>query len=199
MNTPVPPRRGSISDMHRFAPRTPLIATIVITAAVYGTLGAALSSQPSENLSPGLRRALGAFPLIIAMVNASALGCLLAGWRAILAGRVTLHRRLMLAAMALISIFLVMYVTRVSLGGVKAFPGPASIRAYLYLPALVIHISLSILSVPLVVYNAFVGLTVPVSLIPRSPHPRVGRVAVVLWSVSLSLGILVYLLLNVLY
>jgi putative membrane protein len=199
MNTKAPPRTGSIDPMRRNAPRTPLIATIVITATVYGILGAALSSQPPEGLSPGIRRALGTFPLIIAIVNASALTCLLAGWRAIRAGRVSLHRGLMLAAMVLISIFLLLYVTRVSLGGVKAFPGPVSVRAYLYLPALVIHIILSILSVPLVVYNAFVGLTLPVGHIPRTPHPRVGRVAVVLWSVSLSLGILVYLLLNVLY
>jgi putative membrane protein len=143
--------------------------------------------------------ALAFFPTLIALVNASALLCLLAGWRAIRAGRVSAHRRLMLAAAAFISAFLVLYLTRVTLGGVKAFPGPQAIRLYLYLPALAIHIALSILSVPPVIYNLLIGITVPVGEIPKTRHPRVGRVAVVLWSVSLALGILVYLLLNVFF
>ena len=105
----------------------------------------------------------------------------------------------MLASAALISMFLVLYVTRVALGGVKAFPGPPGVRVYIYLPILTIHIVLSILSVPPVVYNLLIGLTHSAAGVAKTPHPRVGRVAVSMWSVSLALGILVYLLLNVLY
>ena len=179
--------------------RFPLAATIVITFAVYGVLAAALSSRPPDRLAPSLAAAIAVFPTLIAVVNASALVCLLTGWRAIKAGRVDAHRKLMLAAAALISAFLVLYLTRVTLGGVKAFPGPQAIRLYLYLPALTVHIALSILSVPLVIYNLIIGLTFPVGRIGSTGHPRVGRVAVALWSVSLSLGILVYLLLNAFY
>ncbi len=190
---------GSHSNRPPQTARSPLAATIVITVAVYGILAAALSAEPPDRLPPLVARALGAFPLLIAIVNASALACLLAGWRAIRAGRVGAHRKFMLAAVTLISMFLLLYVTRVSLGGVKAFPGPPAIRLYVYLPALTIHIILSILSVPPVVYNLLIGLTTDVTDIPKTKHPRVGRVAVVLWSVSLTLGIFVYLLLNVLY
>ena len=49
------------------------------------------------------------------------------------------------------------------------------------------------------VHNLLVGLTYPPREIARTRHPRVGRWAVLLWSVSLTLGIVVYLLLNVLY
>lgn len=179
--------------------RSLLLATVVLTLAVYGILAAALSSRPPERLPPAMAGALSLFPTLIALVNASALICLLTGWRAIRAGRVAAHRRLMLAAAALICAFLVLYVTRVALGGVKAFPGPPAIRLYVYLPILAIHIVLSIVSVPPVIYNLLIGLTLPVGDIAGTGHPKVGRVAVALWSVSLALGIVVYLLLNVIY
>jgi len=142
---------------------------------------------------------VAAAPTIIAVVNTTALLCLLVGWRAIRRGRVRAHRALMLGAAGCISLFLILYVTRVSLGGVKAFPGPAAVRAYLYLPLLTVHIVLSILSVPLVIHNLVIGLTYRLGEIPSTAHPRVGRLAVLLWSISLALGLVVYLLLNVLY
>ena len=176
-----------------------VLATVLITAAVYGILGYVLSSRPPEMLSPPVSRILPLFPLLIAVINAAALTCLLAGWRAVRTGRIAMHRKLMLASAALISMFLVLYVTRVALGGVKAFPGPPGVRLYIYLPILATHIVLSILSVPPVVYNLLIGLTYDAAGVAKTPHPRVGRVAVSMWSVSLALGILVYLLLNVLY
>ncbi len=179
--------------------RSPLLGTAAITVAVYGVLGLALSGEPPAHLPPGVAAALGVVPLVIAVVNASALLFLFSGWRAIRAGRVGAHRRDMLAAAAFISLFLLLYVTRVALGGTKAFPGPAVVRTYIYLPVLAVHIVLSILSVPLVVHNLLVGLTSPPREIARTRHPRIGRWAVLLWSVSLTLGIVVYLLLNVLY
>lgn len=179
--------------------RSPLLGTAAITLAAYAALGAALSAEPPVALPAVVAALVAAAPAIIAVVNATALLCLLAGWRAILAGRVRAHRALMLVAAGCISLFLILYVTRVALGGVKAFPGPAAVRTYLYLPVLTVHISLSILSVPLVVHNLLIGLTYPIGEIPRTAHPRVGRWAVLAWSISLALGQVVYLLLNVLY
>jgi putative membrane protein len=62
-----------------------------------------------------------------------------------------------------------------------------------------VHVVLSILTVPPVVFNVATGLRLRIDEVPTTAHPRVGRVAVTLWSVSLALGILVYLLLNVFY
>jgi len=179
--------------------KTPHGATIIVTIVIYAVLGLALSSRPPDSLPPLVTRALPIIPSLIALINTLALACLVAGWRAIRAGRVQRHRRLMLASATCIALFLVLYVTRVMLGGVKAFPGSPAVRAYVYLPALIVHIALSILSVPLVVYNLLTGLTHEIAAIPASGHPRVGRVAVRLWSVSLALGIFVYLMLNVWY
>ncbi len=179
--------------------RSPLARTALLTLAVYGVLAAVLSGKPPDHLPPALASALSTVPFVIAAVNAAALFLLLGGWRAIRAGRLAAHRRCMLAAAACISVFLLLYVTRVALGGTKAFPGPAGVRAYVYLPILVVHVLLSILSVPLVVYNLLVGLSTPAREVARTGHPRVGRWAVFLWSVSLALGIVVFLLLNVIY
>lgn len=174
-------------------------ATIAISIALYGVLGAALAAQRPAALPPVLAALVRAAPVLIALINTAALVSLLLGWRAIRGGDVRRHRRSMLLAGGLIAAFLALYVTRVTLGGVKAFPGPAGVRTFVYLPVLAVHVVLSIVSVPLVVHNLLTGLTRS----RRDPvfawHRRTGRLAVVLWSVSLALGIGVYLLLNVLY
>jgi putative membrane protein len=53
--------------------------------------------------------------------------------------------------------------------------------------------------VPPVIYNVLVGLTRAPAAVGLTRHPRVGRVAVALWSLSLLLGLGVYLLLNIIY
>lgn len=177
----------------------PGVAAAVLAAVVYAVLAYALASEPPADLPPAVARLVAFAPHLIAMINAAALICLRLGWRAIRRGNVAVHRKYMLSAATLISAFLVLYVTRVALGGTKAFPGPAAVRTYLYLPMLTVHILLSILSVPPVIYNVLVGLTHHPEEVGRTAHPRVGRVAVVTWSLSLILGIGVYLLLNVGY
>lgn len=183
----------------RLPRRSPFLVAAVLSALIYTVLGYVLSAEPPATLPAGVARALTFVPHLIAVINASSLVCLRAGRRAAREGRIAAHRRLMLAAATLISMFLVLYVTRVALGGVKAFAGPALVRRYVYLPMLSIHVLLSILSVPPVIYNLVIGLTHPVAEIARTKHPRVGRIAVAVWSVSLVLGIGVYLLLIVLY
>lgn len=173
--------------------------TLVLTAAVYTVLGVALALRPQADLPPAVTAALAAFPTLIAVVNLLALSCLIAGWRAVLARRIRRHRRFMIASAALISLFLVLYVTRVALGGTKAFPGPPEVRTFVYLPVLSVHIVLSVVSVPLVIYNLLTGLAHAAGAVAATRHPTVGRYAVALWSTSLILGIVVYLLLNVLY
>lgn len=177
--------------------RRPGVVAAFLAAVVYAILGYALSGEPPGSLSPSLGRLVALAPHLIAVINATALTSLLLGWRAIRRGQVAAHRRFMLTAAAFITAFLVLYVTRVTLGGTKAFPGPALLRTYLYLPMLAVHILLSILSVPPVIYNVLVGLTRHQDAVALTAHPRVGRAAVAMWSVSLMLGLGVYLLLNV--
>jgi len=179
---------------------SPFFAALILTLIVYSVLAYALTSRPPLYLEPSLARVVALLPHVITVVNAFALYFLLRGWQTVKAGRVRRHRAYMIAAAAFISIFLFLYVTRVVLGGTKAFPGPPDVRLYLYLPALIVHIALSIVSVPLVIYNVYIGLTMDWRRIRTTTrHPQVGRIAVLLWSISLALGILVYLLLNVFF
>ena len=80
----------------------------------------------------------------------------------------------------------------------KEFVGP-EMAALFYFVMLAIHIVLSAVSVPLVLYNVVVGLTHSTEEVGQTAHPRVGRITVAVWSVSLTLGVLAYVLLNHVY
>lgn len=171
----------------------------MVSAAVYAILAYVLSREPPVAVPQVVALLIGIAPHLIAAINATALTCLLFGYRAIRAGRIREHRKLMLLSATLISAFLFLYVTRVAFGGVKEFRGPAEVRTFIYLPTLIVHVALSILSVPLIVHNLLVGLTRATEEVGRTAHPRVGRLAVYLWSLSLTLGLVVYALLNLAY
>ena len=181
--------------MHRR--RLLIFLSTFITVVIYAFLGyMLLLTERPESLTPLQRLLVDVLPHVIALVNSIALLSLLLGWSSIRKQRVDSHRLFMLVAVLLIMLFLVMYVTRISLGGVKRFTGPEPVYLYVYLPMLTVHVVLSIASVPLVVYNALSGLLLRIEEIPSTAHPKVGRIAVYAWSVSLALGIAVYFMLN---
>ena len=62
-----------------------------------------------------------------------------------------------------------------------------------------IHIVLSVLSVPFVIYAITLGLTRTPTELKATAHARVGRIAVTAWLVSLALGIFAYLMLTFYY
>jgi putative membrane protein len=134
----------------------------------------------------------------IAVVNALALTSLVAGYRFVRRGEIRKHRAAMLLAFGLILVFLVLYLWKVGGGFEKSIVAPPLPR-YLYLGMLAVHILLSVVAVPVVLHAVVLGLTHDVSELPATSHPRVGRVAVAAWSVSLFLGIVTYLLLNHVY
>lgn len=169
-----------------------LRASIIVTLAAYATLSFVIFRERSGVPSDFVARLLAFLPHAIAIVNTLALALLSVGWWLIRKGNVKLHRIVMPSALGLISLFLVMYVTRVYFGGVKAFPGSHSVYIYLYLPVLVIHLALSVICIQPVLYVALIGLTHRVEDIPHTKHRWVGRIAVPLWILSLALGLVVY-------
>jgi len=174
-----------------------LPVSIIVTGLAYWILGFVLfRERPATIYSEGMARFVDLLPHAIAVVNALALVLLVAGWRFVRNGNVTLHRISMLSALVLISLFLVMYVTKVYLSGIKEFPGPETLYYFVYLPVLIIHLTLSITCVQPVVYVALIGLTHRVEDIPLTRHRRVGRIAVPAWILSLALGLVVYAMLN---
>jgi putative membrane protein len=135
----------------------------------------------------------------IALVNALNVLVIAAGWRWIRRDEVKKHAAAMVTSFALILVFLVMYLTKIGGGGTKEFVGPAFVY-YPYLAMLAVHIVLSIVAVPVVLYALVLGLThSPAELRRETPHRRVGRIAAGSWLLSLSLGVVTYLLLNQLF
>ena len=176
--------------------QVPLRTSIVVTIVAYGVLSFVIfRERPSPVQSDFVTRLLVVLPHAIALVNSLALVLLSSGWWFIRNGFIKLHRIVMPSALGLIFLFLVMYVTRIYLGGVKEFPGPESLYLYLYLPVLIIHVTLSIICIQPVLYVASIGLTNRIEHIPRTKHKLVGRIAVPMWILSLTLGLIVYTLL----
>ncbi|MEM3032462.1 MAG: DUF420 domain-containing protein [Nitrososphaerota archaeon] len=170
-----------------------LITTAAVTLLAYAVLGYLLTGRTE---APGGGALTAILPHAIAAVNLLALFSLQLGYRAVRMGEIGRHRIYMLASFILIVAFLVMYVSRLYMGGVRQYEGPEFLRLYVYLPSLTIHLALSIVSIPLVLYNITVGLTTAIRDVRQTGHPTVGRWAVRLWSASLALGIFVYIMLN---
>ncbi|ATW87746.1 putative membrane protein [Halohasta litchfieldiae] len=144
----------------------------------------------------------------IAAVNSVTVVVLCAGWYWIRNDEVEKHAHAMVTAFVLILLFLSMYLPKVAGGGTKEFVlasayGWVPLWEWIYpayLLMLAIHIVLSILAVPLVLYALVLGLThTPTELRTETPHRRIGRIAAGSWILSLVLGVVTYLLLNHLY
>jgi putative membrane protein len=169
------------------------VLTVVGYVAVIGTLYGDVGLYPE--LAKGTVERLAA---AIAVVNVSTVGCLVAGWYWIRDGQVRKHRLAMSTAFVLILLFLVLYLLKTGGGGRKEVLAGAPFRT-LYLGMLGVHIVLSVLSVPLVLYAITLGTTHTPAELAETPHARVGRLAVSAWLVSLALGVVAYLMLAFFY
>lgn len=183
----------------------PLATTAVVSVVGYAlVIGAFLGAIPIPEVGRGTVILLSD---LIAVVNTTALSLLVAGYWFVRRGDVRRHRTAMLTAFGLIMVFLVMYVVKVGGGFEKSLVIEAGqpLAAYadtvhlVYLAMLIVHIFLSVVAVPVVLYAVVLGLTVPVSELRDTAHPRVGRIAVAAWTLSLFLGVVTYLLLNHVY
>ena len=183
----------------------PLAVTAVLTVLGYTAVLAAFADLlPVPALE---RRTVLLLGHLIAAINTGALLSLVAGWRFVKRGEIRRHAAAMLSAFALILLFLVLYVWKQAGGFTKELQVSqgqflaeyAGAVTYGYLLLLGIHVVLSILAVPLVLYAVLIGTTHTPQAVPETRHPTVGRVAVAVWAVSLVLGIVTYFLLNHVY
>jgi putative membrane protein len=188
-----PPLGGPIRD-HPLA--TTVLLSIVGYALVIGTFSGVVPAAVFPDLTiEQVNRLADA----IAVVNTVATLTLLSGWYWIRQDEVTKHRIAMGTGFGLILLFLVLYLTKIGGGGTKEFVGP-TLPYYAYLGMLAIHILLSIVAVPVVLYALVLGLThTPRELRTETPHRRIGRIAAGAWILSLALGVVTYLLLNHVY
>ncbi|MFB6300851.1 MAG: DUF420 domain-containing protein [Halobacteriales archaeon] len=175
------------------------LTTLLSTLSLAAVFAAVLGYIPPQLFPRVSSDMIAAIPHINAAISVAAIVVIAAGWRWIRAGAVRKHRIAMVSATGLFVAFLVLYLYKVILAGPTAFPGPASIYQFVYLPLLGIHILLAIVCIPLVYYVLLLTATHSVAELPETAHPRVGRIAASLWLISFTLGIIVYLLLYVFY
>lgn len=166
------------------------VALSLVFGAVLQVGGGGLPHAPAAIVA--------AIPHVNAVISLAAIGTILTGIRAIRHGNVGRHRLLMLVSFAFFGTFLVLYLYRVTLEGPTPFAGPAIVETFVYYPVLAIHVSLAIVCVPMLFYVLSLAYAYPVAAIPETNHRRVGRIAALLWLISFSLGVVVYLLLYVL-
>jgi len=193
---------ASLRERARDRPRR---VTAVVSVVGYAlVIGAFAGAIPVPEIGVGTVNLLAD---LIAVINTVALLSLLAGVRFIRRGEVRKHRAAMLTAFALIMLFLVLYLTKVGGGFEKRIviesgqflSAYAGIVRPAYLAMLAVHVLLSIVAVPVVLHAVVLGLTHSPSELADTVHPRVGRIAVAAWTLSLFLGVVTYVLLNHVY
>ena len=166
-----------------------VVGYVVVIGTLYGDVG--IYPEISESTVDLLAHA-------IAVINAATIGTLLVGIYWIKNDEVEKHRAAMVTAFALILLFLVLYLLKTGGGGRKEIIAGAPLRS-LYLGSLGIHIFLSVVAVPFVLYAITLGLTHTPSELRETAHATVGRIAVSTWLVSLVLGLLAYFMLTFYY
>lgn len=178
--------------------RVPLL-TAVLSIVSLGLVFSAVGGAVPEWALPRNETLIALVPHLNVVFSVGAILAIVGGWRAIQQGDVERHRNRMLVAFGLFAAFLVFYLYRVALEGPQAFEGPETIRQFVYIPTLAIHILLAVICVPLLFYVLLIAVSRPVEEIYRSRHRSVGQIAAALWLISFSLGIVVYTMLYVLY
>ena len=125
-------------------------------------------------------------PKVDAVLNGSAAIVLIAAWRAILRRNIPRHRRLMLTAVVLSTLFLVGYVTQHGSFDAVHYGGSLG---WLYYPLLISHIVLAAVIVPLVLITLIRALGARFD-----KHKKIARWTLPLWLYVSITGVLVYLM-----
>ncbi|GAA0444293.1 MAG: DUF420 domain-containing protein [Bacillota bacterium] len=115
------------------------------------------------------------------------------GWRFIVKGEAKSHKKTMIAAAISALLFFIIYISRTIFIGNTSFGGPEDLEIY-YTIFLIFHITLA-------TTGAVFGITTLVLAFKRkiSVHRKIGPITSIIWFLSASTGVIVYLLLYILY
>ena len=130
--------------------------------------------------------AIADLPAVNATLNATAAVFLIAGYLFIRRGHRTAHKRCMLAALAVSTLFLVSYVVYHANAGSRPFTGEGAIRI-VYFAVLIPHVVLAITVLPLALTTTARGLW---SQFDR--HVRIARWTLPVWLYVSVTGVVVY-------
>lgn len=130
-----------------------------------------------------------ALPTVNATLNAIAGVCLVIAWVFIRQRRIEAHRRMMLAAFAASTLFLISYVVYHANAGSRPYHGTGWLRT-LYFAILIPHVILAAAVVPLALVTLARGLRRD-----DARHRRIARVTLPIWLFVSVTGVIVYLML----
>lgn len=132
-------------------------------------------------------------PLLNASLNSLCTVLLIVGYVLIKQGRVTAHKRTMLAAFAVSCVFLASYLVYHYYYGSTKFTEPQPIRG-IYLTILISHIVLAAAVPVLAIWTIWLGLTDR-----RTKHRKVARWTLPIWLYVSVTGVVIYVMLYHLY
>jgi putative membrane protein len=133
------------------------------------------------------------FAKINAGINSVVSVLLILGLITVRQRRYTQHRRIMLAAMVLSSLFLVSYICHHLFTGDTSFGGQGGIR-YFYFFILITHIILAAIILPFILYTAYRGLTAE-----WPAHRKLAKITWPIWLYVSVTGVLVYFMISPYY
>ena len=133
--------------------------------------------------------ALADLPAVNATLNAVSAVLLVAGYLLIRRRRIQAHRRIMLAAFATSTLFLISYVVYHANVGSKPFTGQGPLRT-VYFTVLITHIVLAATVPPLALITLIKGLRAR-----YDSHRRIARWTLPIWLYVSVTGVIVYLML----
>jgi putative membrane protein len=153
------------------------VVFLLVTVVIYLLPHESPSSGPSSLAS------------LNAILNSCSTVCLLVGLFFIKRGNIRFHRRAMLSAFGISSMFLLTYLLHHAQVGSVPFQGTGAIRI-IYFSLLIPHIILSALVVPLALLTIYRGWTDRIEL-----HKKIARITLPIWLFVSVSGVLVYFML----
>ncbi|MEC5422813.1 DUF420 domain-containing protein [Virgibacillus sp. C22-A2] len=115
------------------------------------------------------------------------------GWRLIIKGKSSAHKKTMIAAAASALLFFIIYVSRTVFVGNTDFGGPDELRIY-YTIFLIFHIILATTGAVFGVVTITLAFKRKIAV-----HRKIGPVTSIIWFFTAITGLMVYLLLYILY
>ena len=132
-------------------------------------------------------------PALNAILNATAAVFLSVGYMQIRRGRIEMHKRCMLAALATSALFLTSYLVYHANTGSRPFPGSGAVRI-VYFTILITHVVLAAVILPLALVTAARGLRAQ-----YDRHVRIARWTLPIWIYVSVTGVVIYLMLYRMY
>jgi putative membrane protein len=164
---------------------------LIYTAALVVFAAVVLLSRIKIDVQPGFD--IHIFAKINAVINSLVAFLLLAGWLAVKKGNYRLHKKVMLSAIILSTLFLVSYICHHLLSGDTKYGGSGAIR-YVYFFILITHIFLAAVILPFILFTAYRALVAE-----WPAHRKLARLTWPVWFYVSVTGVIVYLMISPYY